>query len=966
MICNSFPLTLSERHPMKNLFRLPSLPTWIGISAREHRAAMLAVAAAMATTLTASAREAVTYLESVESAGSSAANGSFVHLADVLPEGDWKIAVDFSLDDITANHAIFTCKNNSAGNRVIGVYNIKNSGIRLDVNNVVGTAENGGLASGTFPTPGLRQTIVYDAGDLYLDGVRIASFKDGVENVTGANVNPITIFGDRRTASDWTNYSKGRLYGVTMWDGAGNLVHNLRPCRDADGVAGLYDDVTGNKYLSVATTPFTAGLEAAPEGVEFLESITTSASSNAKNDGQFFNTEYVPAYDCKIELDVAPLSATNRNWCFFHSATPSSSSYYKLSLFHISSTTKLRLDTGTTTTAATDKSKRGIRRTYVFDRGAVFVDGEKQIDNASGIASIATAPSLPLVIGASYDGGANNAPSNPSGNVSNFSSMRIYRFRLWDGSGILQRDMRPAKDAAGNVALYDVVNRRFHYPSYRTTSALAAVGGVDGNFPVGPELDYLETAGNVDDGRQWYDTGYIPSGLAKIEIDAKPLTAVSTQYTWFSTKSSGNELNVFSIKDKGLRLDVNNVQGQLNAKPSKDTRYTLLYNGGNLYLGNDLLVDRSNDAAAMASAKWRTYLFASSGGATSKDLFNMAKIQAYGVRIWDSDGGTLVRDFVPRRTASGFVGLYDNVGDKFYKSGNDVVTNGRDVSAIAGTDNAPTAAQIEAAGDVLSSAVLAKGGSKIAAAGGFAEKTEENVVCPFAGRTTTVHCATFPQSFTIAADGEGTNVVTATTGFASLGKPFTSAEGTSWTAVLRVRREAKGVDVADTVLSLGSDCAKDGLEIGFCGSEANRRLDVRVGGEVWPGLSGFLAPAGDWLDIAVSVDASTGAVRVYYCREGQSVIWADKTFAASATSETLVNLAARATWSVKVGGEAAVSNAKVGRIVDGKWTMFDDALKAFKGSVESVALWSRKLTDAEVLAAFNTVPHIDAFMMIVR
>ncbi len=928
-------------------------------------AAVIAATTA-ATPLAASEREAVTYLEYVESSGSSASNGSFAHLDDVRPEGDWRIAVDFSLDDITANHSIFTCKNNNAGNRVIGVYNIKDSGIRLDMNKVTGTAENGGLASGTFPTPGLRQTIVYDAGDLYLDGVRIASFTNGVENVTGANVNPITIFGDRKSASEWTNYSKGRLYGVKMWDGDGNLVHDLRPCRDADGVAGLYDAVTGNKYLSAATTPFTAGPEAAPDGVEFLESVTTSASSTSKNDGQFFNTEYVPAYDCKIELDVAPLSATNRNWCFFHSATPSSSSYYKLSLFHISSKAKLRLDTGTTTTDATDKSRRGIRRTYVYDRGAVFVDGEKQIDNASGIASIATTPSLPLVIGASYDSGASNAPSNHNGNVSNFSSLRIYRFRLWDGSGILQRDMRPAKDAAGNVALYDVVNRRFHYPSYRTTSAFAAVGGVDGNFPVGPELDYLETTGNVNGGRQWYDTGYIPSGRAKIKIDAKPLTAVSTQYTWFSTKSSGNELNVFSIKDKGLRLDINGGQGQLNTKPLKDTKYTLLYNGGKLYLGNDLLVDRSSDAAAMASAKWRTYLFASSGGATSKDLFNMAKMEVYGVRIWDSDGGTLVRDFVPRRTASGFVGLYDSVGDKFYKSGNDVVTNGWDVSAIAGTNNMPTAAQIEAAGDVLDSVVLVKGGSKIAAADGFAQKTNENVVCPFAGKTATAYCADFPQSFTVTAAGEGTNVVTATTGFASLGKPFSSSQGTDWTAVLRVRREAKGVDVEDIVLSLGSDCEKDGLKIGFCGSEANRRLDVRVGDEVWPGLSGFLAPADDWLDIAVSVDASTGAVRVYYCREGESVIWADKTFAVSATSETLVNLAARPTWSVKVGGEVAVTNAEVGRIVDGKWTMFDDALKAFKGSVESVALWSRKLSDAEVLAAFNAVPHFDAFTIIFR
>ena len=168
------------------------------------------------------------------------------------------------------------------------------------------------------------------------------------------------------------------------------------------------------------------------------------------------------------------------------------------------------------------------------------------------------------------------------------------------------------------------------------------------------------------------------------------------------------------------------------------------------------------------------------------------------------------------------------------------------------------------------------------------------------------------------------------------------------------------------MLSLGSDCKKDGLKIGFCGSEANRRLDVRVGDETWPELSGFVAPAGDWLDIAVAVDKSDKSVRVYYCREGHSVIWADKTFAPSSSSESLVNLAARSTWEAKVGGEASVSNKEVGRMVDGKWTMFDDALKAFKGSVESVALWSRKLSDAEVLAAFKALPQGIRMMIFIK
>ena len=925
--------------------------------------AAVIAAAAVATPSVAFARDAVTYLDYV-----TVPNGAYAFLETVKPEGDWKIKVDFA-SAMTGTFGLFCC-NDSANSyaKRLNLYNISGSGNgwRLDVNNDNGTAANGGL-SGVNVKLNVRQTMVYDAGKVFLDGTQIIDRSSDVTGVTSANAAPIALFANNSGPGRWVNQGQGRIYGAQIWDGEGTLVRDLRPCKTAAGVAALYDAVSGAVYPSASGTAFTAGPEASPDGVEFLEYVTTSEYSNPSGYGQFFNTEYLPEYNCRIELDVTPLSdPTAKNIAFFYSCR-NASPLNRLGLFHIynaSPSAALRLDTGDSNKLATEPAKRNVRRTYAYNNGVVSVDGETLIDDSERVAGLSSPPDMPIIIGASYGGG--NDPARPNSNIFNFSSLRIYRFRVWDGSGVIQRDMRPAKDAAGNVALYDLVNRKFHYCQYRSNTALAAVGGVDENFPVGPEMDYMKTQGNVTGGKQWYDTGYIPTGLEKIEMDVKTPAASGTYMLFSSQHSNLNQLRLLNIGGSGLRIDVNNQNEQSSTKLSS-ARHTMLYDGGKLYVdgASSPIADKSSAASAMDTAGSRLYLCAN-GTDYSANLYNFTALDIYGVKIWDHDSGTLIRDFVPARTASGFVGLYDKAGDKFYKSGNDYVSTGRNVSAIAGTTNAPTAAQIEAAGDVLASADIANGGSKIAVPGGFAEKTEENIVCPFAGKTTTAHCANFPQSFTVTAAGEGTNVVTATTGFASLGKPFTSADGTSWTVVLRVKREAKGVDVADTVLSLGSDCAKDGLKIGFCGSEANRRLDVRVGGEVWPGLSGFLAPAGDWLDIAVSVDASTGAVRVYYCREGESVIWADKTFAVSATSETLVNLAARPTWSVKVGGEVAVSDAEVGRIVDGKWTMFDDALKAFKGSVESVAIWSRKLSDAEVLAAFNAVPHFDAFTIIFR
>ena len=931
--------------------------------------ALLAVVVATIAAFSAHAREAVTYLDYVESKGHNAATASLVLLDDVVVKASWKIMVDFSSDYTGTFVVICSKKFELSGDtaRNICIDNINGSGWRVDVAGAKGTAVNGGL-SNLGAVAGLRQSVVYSAGKLYLDGTMILDRSAHVASDTVDRSSDLVIFGDKtKDPAGYTNYTEGRIYRVKIWDESGTLLHDLRPAMNASGVAGLYDSSADKFYASAIATAFTAGPLAAPEGVEFLEYVETKDYTSGAGNGQFFNTEYAPtSYSCRVEMDVTPLfDPSKKNGTFFRSTTADTEDVNYLTLFSITGK-GLRLDMGSTQTF-TNAPLKGVRRTYVYDAGVLSIDGETLIDNSSLISTFTKAPDMPFTIGGSYNIGHNPASTNAT--VQNFGGLRIYRVRIWDAGGTLARDFRPAKDAAGNPALYDVVNRKFHYHGYRpltaagaeTYGALAGYGEVCAGAPVGYNPQYIQTS----QGKQWYDTGYIPTGLAKVEMTAAPLNSYSATYAWFAANDKGsgdggNKLCVFYIGSttKALRLDVNGdrTSGVTTAQPTYNVVNTVLLNGGKLYLNESLATDQSEAAAAMGSAGWHMMLLANSNGRTSPKINNAANMRVYGVKIWDRDGGKLVRDYVPARNAAGYVALYDKVEEKFCAN-----TNG--VSAAAGPDNMPTAAQIEAAGDVLASAVLSKTGSKIAA-GGFAQKVEGDVACPFADVTKRARCAYFPQSFAVVADGEGTNVVTATTGLVSLGKPFSSAEGTSWTAVLRVRREAKGIDVEDTVLSLGSDCAKDGFKIGFCGSEANRRLDMRVGNASMPELSGFFAPAGDWLDIAVTVDKSDNSVRVYYCREGHSVIWAERKFAAYAS---VANLAARSTWEAKVGGEASVSNREVGRMVDGKWTMFDDALKAFRGSVEGVALWSRKLSDAEVLAAFKkSLPQIPGMTLIVR
>lgn len=901
------------------------------------------------------ARQNVTYVEYVSSTGTVAGTASYVLLDNVKPTGKWKIKVDFSLAE-TRTMAVFSCKYRPADAKRLNLYNISGT-YRLDM---YGNRQH---STGAGVTVNLRQTIVYDAGRLYLDGVLItdASSENGL--TTSENSVPIAIFGDPSTTS-FGNCGKGSVFRVTMWDETGAKVCDLHPCLDSSGAGALYDSVNDALHYSLGA-PFAAGSAISPNGVEFVEYVETKRNSDASI-GQWFNTGVVPEFGGRIELDCTPFDRADKYYCLWNTHDGNSK---RLSLVNIGNS-GLRCDI----TSKDQTYRRGynVRRTYTYDAGVFSVDGNVMKDSSAAISSLAPL-NHELVLGASYDLYTTAmTPSYPSGTIAspdacnaNFCTMRIYRFRYWNASGDLKLDMHPAKDASGVAALYDTVNGRFIYHSFGGTAytasdyadyATLACGGA----PVGTSdtvLEYVETEGNVDGGRQFFDTCFEPSGAAKFVMDVMPLQSSSATYAFFSDRptytSDGTQekLNLYNIGNSGLRFDVNGTRYQTTFKPGANNRYEISYNAGVLKFGEDT-IDRSAQAETMANSTNRIFLLASgrSGRPTLEQTAdsNFAKARLYGMKIWDHDGGTLLRDFEPRLDASGVAGLYDKVGDKFYHSCSNEAVAGPRVGV-------PTQTQIDAASGVMDDAVFNEDGAKLSAHSAFVQSATGAVVCPYAGKTRTVDYAHFPQSFSTTASG-GDTLVTATTGYASLGAPFASAAGTSWTAVVRVRREAKGLGaLMDTVLSLGTECDKDRVQIGFSGTEATRRLDVRVGRHEWPELAGVLAPAGEWLDVAVVADASASSVRIALCRSGAEPVWMEKRFAVDGAS--LTNMAARATWNVKLGGVADAAAAEVGRISsEGKWTMFDEPLEAFKGDVQRVALWNRALSDAEVLAAFSQVP----------
>lgn len=929
---------------------------------------MVALAAFAMLALGLHARQNVTYVDYVESTGNASATASYVLLDNIKPTGKWKIKVDFSVRYVGSVMAIFSCKYRPSDSKRLNLYNISGK-YRLDMYN------NSQHPTGVGATANFRQTMVYDAGKLYLDGVLIADASSENGLLTSENCEPIEIFGDRN-ASDYNNLGYGKIFRVRMWDEDGIEVCDLHPCLDSEGVAALYDSVNDQIHYSLGKA-FSAGSVIPPEGVEFIEYVQTKRSTSGSSKGQWFNTGVIPDYGGRIEVECESMESSTKVYPVWRTYTLTGGTR-SLSII-VMGATGMRCDLGTNLQTGR-ATYTGVRRTYTYDAGVFSVDGNVMADRTSEISGLA-ALDHEIVLGATYDLSSTAASpehpslvkSTPENCNANFSNIRIYRFRYWDAEGNLKSDLRPARDASGTAALFDTVRNKFIYHSYGGNEAYTAAVYADyatmqgGDAVVCPSdvaLEYVETEGDVAGGRQFFDTGFVPSGAAKFEMDVQSLRDYTGNNYAFvtdrsSTSASANKLNLYCLKNSGVRFDVNGTQQSTGYKPEAN-RYLVTYNAGVLKFDSTQVWDLSAAAATMSDATNRIFLLASGKGGRptleqSADS-NFANARLYGMKIWDRDGGTLMRDFEPRLDAAGVAGLYDKVGDKFYHSCSNEAVAGPRVGV-------PTQAQIDAASGVMDDAVFNEDGAKLSARSAFVQSATGAVICPYAGKTRTVGYAHFPQSFsTTASDGD--TLVTATTGYAPLGTPFASAAGTSWTAVVRVRREAKGLGaLMDTVLSLGTECDKDRVQIGFSGTEATRRLDVRAGRYQWPELGGLSVPAGEWLDIAVVADASASSMRIALCRSGAEPLWMEKTFLQDGALMT--NMAARATWNVKLGGVADATAAEVGRISsEGKWTMFDDPLEAFKGDVQRVALWNRALSDAEVLAAFSQVPQIGLLIFV--
>lgn len=177
------------------------------------------------------------------------------------------------------------------------------------------------------------------------------------------------------------------------------------------------------------------------------------------------------------------------------------------------------------------------------------------------------------------------------------------------------------------------------------------------------QIDYIESTGT-----QYINTSFTPKGSSRIVMDCE-LTDVSKTSCFFCARnraSSTDSMSNTSFLINGqYRRDYYGTSKSTTASYAANQRFIVDANKETVTYGSDYTLSFTSTSTSppmpcilMASAALGT----TSGSVSS--LANYASMKLYSCQIYDN--GILVRDFVPCKTDSGELGLYDNIDSRFY------------------------------------------------------------------------------------------------------------------------------------------------------------------------------------------------------------------------------------------------------------------------------------------------------------
>ena len=498
---------------------------------------------------------------------------------------------------------------------------------------------------------------VYGDGRLVIDGVEWIRDADGIRGFVTASDESI-LLGARHESGRY-DCAKFRIFGARVLDGC-ELVRDFVPCVEtATGKAGLYDVIEGKFYANASGDGApVAGMESKtlPAGYRTLECIESTGL-------EYIDTGYVARENTKVVCEVSV-------------ATPQASISSHATVFGSQQGVN---DTGNLTffgwfqnSAKPAYNRAGLEKAgsgFIYDtRVRLCCEGLTASWEAVGnpawrgaitndFGAMTTAPSdCPLFIFALHEPNGEN-PHRPRYHT--FIRMKLYSFEIFEGL-VRKRDFVPCWSEAEQAAgLYDRVEGRF-YPNASGHGAFKT-GRPPNGLPAGyRQLEYIESTG-----REFINTGYVPSTDTRIVADFNPLAYRGDGLVFFGATSSDSAGDGILLR----YFDSNSINGWFCNSDRDKAQFGGLENTrvAAELRSNRLTVNGRSVAITTDSKPYQglIYLFCGNNGGNP---WRHQAMRLYGFKIFE--GEELQHDFVPCWNESSLnAGLYDLVEGSFH--GND-------------------------------------------------------------------------------------------------------------------------------------------------------------------------------------------------------------------------------------------------------------------------------------------------------
>ena len=494
------------------------------------------------------------------------------------------------------------------------------------------------------------------------------------------------------------NYGKGKLYELKILKqnadtGNLDLIRHYLPCLKC-GKAGLYDAVNETISFSQGADDFVPG-DVLTTPCEFVEWIESDGGKY-----QYIDTWAIGKSGTKSVVDCSVRAGFSKDQAILAGRLDKNNrifpAYFIGNYFGYGYINGYWGSSGTANQVAvgSDPSARFLIESDLdAGRQSVKVNGTELHMGDSHVAEyISTERSLTLF--------ALNGTSDGSDGRTDYSSIRLYSAKIWDGDELL-RDFAPCVASDGRAGLYDSVTRRMFYMESAASgdpevSLDTNVGGCTNSLALAsmdaPDklLDYIESDGVQD----YFDTGVLGNAGVKMEAVMSWVEVPSDAIFIGSRKADtgsgeGHEFRFFpynywvnpngnvsshrfsyghhvwsAVKDGAGVPATAGVKYKIETTMENGSQ-TISVSEQNAGVWEEVASQTESEAYAI-DTDLPMYLFARNMDGVA-DAF--AKARVYSLKLWTKSGDeyVLARDLVPAK-ACGKVLLYDNVTKSFYRN----------------------------------------------------------------------------------------------------------------------------------------------------------------------------------------------------------------------------------------------------------------------------------------------------------